>query len=52
MFTLLPFGQRILQKLQAIVDEEMECIGALKITLPALTQKQLWQKSGKQIELF
>lgn len=47
MYTLLPLGYRVLEKLVAIVDHEMTNIGAQKMLLPNLTSAKLWQKTGR-----
>ena len=47
MYTLLPMGLRVLQKLTDIVDQEMLNIGAQKILLPALTSEKLWKKTDR-----
>ncbi|KAK8729677.1 hypothetical protein OTU49_008264 [Cherax quadricarinatus] len=44
MFALLPLGQRVIDKLTAIIDEEMRHIGAQKLLLPLLTSGHLWKK--------
>lgn len=47
LYTLLPLGMRALKKLEHIVDQQMEKIGAQKILLPTLTSDKLWEKSGR-----
>ncbi|KAK8729675.1 hypothetical protein OTU49_008264 [Cherax quadricarinatus] len=47
MFALLPLGQRVIDKLTAIIDEEMRHIGAQKLLLPLLTSGHLWKKTGR-----
>ncbi|XP_020722446.1 probable proline--tRNA ligase, mitochondrial isoform X2 [Bombus terrestris] len=47
MYAFLPLGLRVLNKLIAVVDTEMEKIGAQKLLLPALTSTQLWRKSNR-----
>ena len=47
IYSLLPLGVRVLQKLTDIVDHEMSKIGAQKILLPALTPEKLWRKSDR-----
>lgn len=45
-FHLLPLGVRALEKLKSFIDKEMHKINAQKLALPALTQAELWEKSG------
>lgn len=47
MYSLLPLGMRVLNKLTSIVDKEMTNIDAEKIMLPALTSTKLWKKSDR-----
>jgi hypothetical protein len=45
-FYLLPLGERSLQKLISIVDDEMDKIDAQKLLLPLLTPGELWKATG------
>jgi hypothetical protein len=45
-FSLLPSVARSLEKLYRILDEEMQSVGAQKITMPCLASKQVWDKTG------
>lgn len=47
MYTLLPFGIRVLNKLINIVDKEMTNLGAEKIMLPALIAAKLWKRTNR-----
>ncbi|PNF23894.1 putative proline--tRNA ligase, mitochondrial [Cryptotermes secundus] len=46
-FHLLPLGERSLQKLIRIVDDEMCKINAQKLLLPLLTSGELWKSTGR-----
>jgi hypothetical protein len=46
IFNLLPLGERSLQKLINIVDDEMSKISAQKLLLPLLTLGELWKVTG------
>lgn len=46
-YYLLPVLQRSIEKLTAIVDEEMGRIGGQKLTLPILTPADLWNQTGR-----
>ena len=46
-YSLLPLGLRSLAKVERIVRQEMNKIGAQEFTLPALHPAELWQKSGR-----
>ncbi|MFH0987573.1 MAG: proline--tRNA ligase [Patescibacteria group bacterium] len=47
IYSFLPLGFLVLKKIADIIREEMQEIGAQEILLPALHQKELWQKSGR-----
>ncbi|MCZ0755426.1 proline--tRNA ligase [Anoxybacillus sp. J5B_2022] len=47
VYTFLPLGQRVLQKIETIIREEMNRAGAIELLMPALQQAELWQESGR-----
>lgn len=47
VYTFLPLGKRVLQKIENIVREEMNAIGAQEIMMPALQPAELWHESGR-----
>ena len=47
LYTYLPLGMRVLNKVTRIVREEMDRAGALEIALPILQPAELWQTSGR-----
>ena len=47
IYAYLPLMWRVLQKISAIVREEMDTIGALETLLPQLQPAELWQRSGR-----
>jgi prolyl-tRNA synthetase len=47
VYSFMPLGKRVLQKVEAIVREEMDAAGAAEILMPALQQAELWQESGR-----
>lgn len=47
MFALLPLGERVMMKLTKLIDKEMSCIGAQRLSLPLLTSGDLWKKTGR-----
>ncbi|AKM18559.1 proline--tRNA ligase [Geobacillus sp. FSL K6-0789] len=47
VYTFLPLGQRVLQKIEAIIREEMNRIGGMELLMPALQPAELWQQSGR-----
>lgn len=47
LYTWLPLGLRILQKVEQIVREEMNRAGALEVLMPAVQPAELWQETGR-----
>lgn len=47
IYTWLPLGLRILKKVEMIIREEMNRIGALEILMPAIQPSELWQETQR-----
>ncbi|MBI3313983.1 MAG: proline--tRNA ligase [Candidatus Omnitrophica bacterium] len=47
VYSYLPLGLRVLQKITSIIREEMNRAGASEVLLPALHPADLWKKSGR-----
>ena len=47
VFHLLPLGLRVQGKLERLVDNYMQRIGASKVSLSTLSSEELWRKSGR-----
>ena len=54
IWTFLPLGWRVHEKVVQIVREEMDAIGGQEMLMPVLTPAELWQKTGRYAipELF
>jgi prolyl-tRNA synthetase len=54
VWTFLPLGWRVHQKVIQIIREEMDAIGGQEMLMPVLTPFELWQQSGRDYipELF
>ncbi|QWC85383.1 proline--tRNA ligase [Nocardioidaceae bacterium] len=50
IYTWLPMGLRVLRKIEAIVREEMDGIGAQEVSFPALLPKEPYEASGRWSE--
>jgi prolyl-tRNA synthetase len=46
-YSLTPLGFRSLRKVEAIVRDEMEKIGAQEFRLPCMHPREIWEKSGR-----
>ena len=47
VYTFLPLGLLVLNKIKNIIREEMNAIGAQEIFMPALQPKEPWAKTGR-----
>ncbi|WP_288572880.1 proline--tRNA ligase [uncultured Weissella sp.] len=47
VYAYLPLAQRVLNKINAIIREEMEKIDAIEMTAPVLLPAELWEESGR-----
>jgi prolyl-tRNA synthetase len=51
LYSLLPLGWRSVRKLQSILRQELEAIGAQEFQLPSLHPAELWRESGRWDEI-
>jgi prolyl-tRNA synthetase len=47
VWTFLPLGWRVHQKVVQIIREEMNAIGGQEMLMPVLTPAELWEKTGR-----
>ncbi|WP_419419083.1 proline--tRNA ligase [Legionella sp. D16C41] len=47
LYTWLPLGLRVLQKVEQIVREEMNRAHAIEVLMPAVQPAELWQETGR-----
>jgi len=47
IYIMLPLGNRVIQKFEAIVREEMNRSGAQEILMPSIIPADLWEQSGR-----
>ncbi|GAB2563252.1 proline--tRNA ligase [Gracilibacillus alcaliphilus] len=47
VYSFLPLGNKVLQKVEAIVREEMDKAGVAEMLMPALQAAELWKKTGR-----
>lgn len=50
IYTWLPLGLRVLRKIEKIVREEMDKIGAQELTFPALLPREPYEQTGRWTE--
>jgi len=51
IYSLLPLGQRTMLKIATIIREEMNAAGAQEFLLPALHPADLWQETGRWVDM-
>ncbi len=51
LYIYLPLGLRVLEKVNAIIREEMNAIGGQEITMPVLHPAEIWQQTGRWYEI-
>jgi prolyl-tRNA synthetase len=51
VFSYLHLGQRTLQKLEAVMRQEMDALGGQEIRMPVVQPAALWQASGRWYEI-
>jgi prolyl-tRNA synthetase len=47
IYTYMPLGYRVLNKISDIVRQEMDLIGAEELLMPALQPRELWEESNR-----
>ena len=47
LWTFMPLGWRVHRKVEQIVREEMDAIGAQEMLMPVLTPAELWEATGR-----
>lgn len=47
VYTFLPLGWRVFNKINAIIREEMNAIGSQELFMPSLQDPELWKKTGR-----
>ncbi|KAI8882178.1 prolyl-tRNA synthetase [Backusella circina FSU 941] len=47
IYSLLPLGLRTIEKIEHIIDQEMQAIASQKLSLPVLLPTEGWKKTGR-----
>jgi len=47
VYTYLPLGWRVIEKISAIVRAEMNAVGGQELLMPALQPKSIWEETGR-----
>lgn len=51
LFSLLPLGFRVFEKIENIIREELEKVGCQEILMPVVQPARLWKESGRYFEI-
>lgn len=46
-YSYLPLGVKVLHKIEAIIREELNSVGAQEVLLPAIHPPEIWKKTGR-----
>ena len=47
VYSMLPLGQRVREKVMGIIREEMDAIGGQEFLLPQLHPREIWERTGR-----
>ena len=47
VWTMMPLGWRVHRKIEQVIREEMDAIGAQEMLMPVLTPAELWETTGR-----
>lgn len=47
IYTFMPLGWRVLNKVSDIIRDEMDASGAIELLMPSIQPQSLWQESGR-----
>src|SRR5690606_29324214 len=47
LYSVLPLGKRVLNKIEALIRDEMEKVGGQEVDLPLVQPAELWMESGR-----
>lgn len=47
IYSYLPLGYKVIRKIEAIIREEMDRVGAQELLMPAMQPAELWHESGR-----
>ncbi len=51
LYIYLPLGMRVIEKINKILREEMNAIGAQEFTMPILHPAEIWQQTGRWYDI-
>ena len=51
LYSLLPLGHRVAEKIKNILRDELNAIGGLEVTMPVLNPAELWKKTKRYYDI-
>ncbi len=51
LYIYLPLGWRVIRKINGIMKEEMDAIGAQEVSMPVLHPSEVWEKTGRWADI-
>lgn len=51
VYSLLPLGHRVAEKIKNVMREELNAIGGIEITMPVLNPAELWKKTKRYFNI-
>lgn len=51
LYIILPLGKRVMERINTIIRQEMDAIGAQELTMPMLHPAEVWQQTGRWQEI-
>jgi prolyl-tRNA synthetase len=51
LYSLLPLGHRVAEKIKRIIREELDAIGGLEVTMPVVNPAEIWKKTGRYFNI-
>ncbi len=50
VYTIMPMGYRVIEKIERIIREEMRRAGSVELSMPIVQPAELWQESGRWLK--
>ncbi len=51
IYSLLPLGHRVAEKVKNVMREELNAIGGMEVTMPVLNPAELWKKTKRYFDI-
>lgn len=51
LYSLLPMGHRVAEKIKTIIRDELDAIGGMEVTMPVLNPAELWKKTKRYYDI-